>query len=378
MHALAMSSTSVQWRIMHHSSARAVISCVIGGSGFGEQALALCTAASLGDADPNSVRLRQAALNRASELPADPPGAYTGVILAAPIPSDEKDLCVQLAPLVIEHPEDTGMQLACLAGLCKLWPHVTSEERPLLRARFLAGLASRRMPPGSQLTSRQLVAWQRDLPTAYSNASASVSSLRAVLIATSARDAHVVMAEHLGISADLPTLAWVLGALTVQMRIQLHDRNRHLLHILMGSMACEQLAAWTPPELLATLLAQLAHQLWWCSNQAGLAPVRTCLDSVTRPLAEAVRSGDLTVAQRSARAACKQPAAFWETVWSLLDARIAANDPSWCEALELVLAIAARTGTDAVSPDDAAALGTLFADLAYREQLPTAALASPH
>lgn len=353
---------------MHHTSARAAITSLLAAKGFGERGLALVLAAACGDADQQAVALRQAALQRAGEMPSDAITSYTGELLIAPIPADEAALCRQLCPATIELAKDVGLHLSCLAALVALWPHVAQTERGLMRQRFLDSLVNDRHPAEVHLSSEQLIAWQRELPTAKSEPHASVSTLKGLLQETSAKDAYRVMADHLGINADLPTLSWVLGALTVQVRQRFHDPDRRLLHVLLGTVACERLAAHAQPEHLATLITQLGHQLWWCIHRAKLAPVRTCIDPATPDFAEAVASGNLTAAQRSARALAKDPASFWEQAWKLVEERIQANDPHWYVALELVLVAAWRTSTDAVSPDDAAAVGTVLADLAYREK----------
>ena len=247
-------------------------------------------------------------------------------------------------------------------------PFLAQSERGLMRQRFLDSLVNDQHPAEVHLSSDQLIAWQRDLPTTKSEPHASVSTLKGLLLETTAKDAYRVMADHLGMNADLPTLSWVLGALTVQVRQRFHDPDRRLLHVLLGTVACERLATHAQPEHLATLITQLGHQLWWTIHHAKLSPVRTCIDPATPDFAEAVASGNLTAAQRAARALAKNPAAFWEQAWKMVEERIQANDPHWYVALELVLVVAWRTSTDAVSPDDAAAVGTVLADLAYREK----------
>jgi hypothetical protein len=353
---------------MHHTSARLVISRLLEGNGFGERALALVTATSLGDADHAAMRLRDSALAKATALPADNAPSYVGPLSIEPLPADEIALCNQLCPAVIKHPADTGMQLACLAALVHLWPHVGSDERPRLRQCFLNGMAARTAPVDSRLTSEQLCAWQRDLPTSHSDLSPNVASLKGMLVETSPKEAYKVLAEHLGISADIATLSWVLGALTVQLRLQFHDADQHLLHVLLGTVACEQLTMWAQPEHLTTLVSQLALQLWWCRHHAELAPVTVSADHARLSLAAAVATGNLTVAQRAARAASKNPAEFWEAIWALLEECLGHDDPCWLPALDMVGAITWRTGTDLTSPDDAAALGTEFAELAGRHQ----------
>jgi hypothetical protein len=353
---------------MHHTSARAAITSLLANKGFGERGLALVLAAACGDADKQAVALRQAALARADAMTGETNTSYTGELLIAPIPADEDALCRQLCPVIISSAKDVGLQTACLSALVALWPHVSTAERGLMRQRFLDGLMSDRLAPEAKLSSEQLIAWQRDLPTSQSEPHASVATLKGLLGETTAKGAYRVMADHLGMNANLPTLSWVLGTLAVQVRLRFHDPDGLLLHVLLGTVACERLAAFAQPEHLATLITQVGHQLWWCVHQAGLSPVRTCIDPSTQDFAEAVASGNLTAAQRAARALAKNPAAFWERAWKLVEERIAANDPHWYIALELVLVSAWRTSTDVVSPDDAAAVGTVLADLAYRDK----------
>ncbi len=368
MRTLATKQPHLASRPMHHTSARAAITSLLAGKGFGERGLALVMSAACGDADQQASALRKAALERADALPSNATVSYAGELLIAPIPTGESALCRQLCPVIIEQAKDVGLQLSCLASLVTLWPHVSTAERGVMRQRFLDGVINDSFPAEAQLSSAQLSAWQRELPTVISEPNASVSSLKCLLSETTAQGAYRVMADHLGMSANLPTLSWVLGALTVQVRQRFHDPKRYLLHVLLGTVACERLAAHAQPEHLATLLSQLGHQLWWCSYRADLVPVRTCIDPVTQDFAEAVASGNLTAAQRAARAVAKNPAAFWEQTWKMVEERIAANDPQWYAALELVLVVSWRTDTHVVSPDDAAAVGTVLADLSYREK----------
>lgn len=353
---------------MHHSSARIAISQILQGSGFGERALALATAAGLGDADQQAAGLRQLALREAAALDPDPAATPDARLLILPLPANEADLCRQIMPAMIEHPCNTGLGLALLAALVQLWPHVGSDERPHMRLRLLAGLAALHAPDGSGLPPSQLSAWQRDMPTSPGETPLTVASLKSLLAQDTPRDAYRVIADHLGNAPDFPTLAWALGALTVQTRLQLHDPRQQLLHVLIGTVALEQLCTWAAPEHLASMTVQVAHQLWWCRHRADLAPIRQCLDRSVPSLTEAVAAGDLTVAQRAARVAGKDAGQFWETSWHLLNERIAARDPRWSTALVAITATAWRTSADAISPDDAALVGTVLADLAYREK----------
>jgi hypothetical protein len=353
---------------MHHTSARTAITQLLAAKGFGERGLALVLAAACGDAEVSAVTLREQALAMASNMPAQQVTSYVGELLYAPIPKDEQELCRQLCPATIDLAKNIGLQLACLAGLVTLWPHVSSSERALMRQRFLEGLISDQAPSDMHLSSAQLIAWQRDLPTAQSEPNASVATLKGLLNEKTPKDAYRIISDHLGLNSHLATLSWVLGSLAVQVRLQFHDPDRYLLHIILGTVACERLSHIAPPEHIATLITQLSHQLWWCRHQAELQPIRTCIDHDMQGFHEAIASGNLTAAQRAARTLGQQPEQFWTEAWKMVRERIAAKDPNWHVALELVLVTAWRTNTDAVSPDDAAAVGTVMADLAYRDK----------
>lgn len=353
---------------MHHTSARSAISRILEGPGFGMRALALATAAGLGDADSQALALRQAALEQAALLDADPGAPPDPRPLALPLPASEAELCRQVMPVLIADPQDTGLGIALLGALAQLWPHVGSDERPAMRLRLFSGLAALRAPDGAGLPPGQLSAWQRDMPTSPGDSAPTVASLKNLLAQETPREAYRVIADHLGNAPDFPTLAWALGALTVQTRLQLHDPHNQILHVLAGTVALERLCAWAAPEHLASLTVQIAHQLWWCRHRAQLPPIRQCLDRATPSLAEGVATGDLTVAQRAARVAGKEAGSFWEATWQLLAERIAVRDPRWSVALIALTATAWRTSADAISPDDAALVGTVLGDLAHREK----------
>jgi hypothetical protein len=237
-----------------------------------------------------------------------------------------------------------------------------------MRQRFLDGLMSDKASPDMHLPSEQLIAWQRELATAKSEPNASVATLKGLLNETTPQDAYRIMADHLGLNANLATLSWVLGSLAVQVRLRFRDPNLYLLHVILGTAACERLIPYSPPEHIATLITQLGHQLWWCQHQANLLPIRTCIDHNTQDFHDAIASGNTTSAQRAARTLGQQPEQFWHETWKMVSDHIAAKDPKWHVALKLVLVTSWRTSTDVVSPDDAASVGTVMADLAYRDR----------
>ncbi len=350
---------------MHHVAARSAIPAILRGTGFGERALALSLAAQLERVAPESIRTRL--IERANALPLDEAPVHVGPAAVAPIPTDQLQLCTQLAPLCVQHPAQIGLQLACLDALADLWPHVASDERPHLRARFINGVVARQALPGSTLTSAVLSEWQRDLPTGMGE-SPNVAALKGVITESSPQDAYRALAEHLGNRMDIPTLSWVLGALATSLLCNLRDRPGYALQALLGTVACERITPWTPPEHLAVLVSQVAHQLWWTRNRAGLPQVRACLDTAPRPLADAIHGGDLTTAQRAARNAAKTPDGFWDQAWRLLDEWIDLDDRRFLHALYATAAVARRTGPNAISPDDAAAWATVLAEMAYNDR----------
>jgi hypothetical protein len=356
---------------MNHATARAAVAAILQGSGFGERALAVALAAQLADAHRLPERVRARIAERAAAIDVDEAPAHVGPAAVAPIPADQAHLCAQLAPLCWQNPAQMGLQLASLEALAELWPHAAGEERPHLRARFVNGASARAALPGSVLTGSQLREWQRDLPTGHGD-SPNVTALKAVVGESSAQDAYRALAEHLGSRMDIPTLSWVLGALAAQVLCNWRDTGGYALQSFVGTVALERLTRWTPPEHLAVVVAQLAHQLWWTRNRAGLPPIRACLDSPPRPLHDAVLSGDLTAAQRAARNAAKLADSWWEQVWRLLDEWVDQDDRRFMRAVSATAAVVRRTGPNAVSPDDAAALATVFADMAYQDRTTTA------
>src|SRR3954469_10402323 len=150
---------------MRHAAARRIVARLLQGQGFGEQAIAQALMASLQDREDCPETLKQL-LEHVDDLGSDMARPYQGPLNQAPLPRDQRELCVQLAPVISDHPADVGLSLASLLALAQIWPHVSTEERPLLRVRFLNGVPSRRADADSQASREQLIAWQRSLPTA--------------------------------------------------------------------------------------------------------------------------------------------------------------------------------------------------------------------
>jgi hypothetical protein len=352
---------------MLHAPARETISRILAGDGFADRALALTLAGSLAEIPVVPAELCERALSRSLTMTADHGVPSTGNQADAPIPNDERELSDQIAPQLSLLVGSMGRHTAALHALIALWPHVGGPERAGMRRRFLNGATKLSEPVGGEVTVADLRAWQRDLPTSGSLVSPSVASLSLMLNEPDQRRAYHALAEHLGASLDPATLSWVLGGLAVQELLHRRDRTGGLLNCLLGAMAINRIAHQIAPEHAATLITQISLQLWWWRHHGNLAPIRSCLDGESRPLADAVRSGDITAAQRAARAGSADPSVLWNDLASVLDDASAANDAHWLRALSAVTALAWRSG-DALSPDDVAATATVLADLCYHDK----------
>lgn len=353
---------------MRHVAARRIILRLLQGQGFGEQAVAQSFLAALQDRPTCPPALTQLLAEQTDELGTDSARPYQGVLNQAPIPKDERELCAQLLPAIIDQPHHLGLSLAALASLVALWPHISTDERPLLRTRFLNGLRSRQGDGEAAVDRQQLREWQRTLPTVMGASTPTVAGLTQLLSEPTPEGAYRCLAEHLDPSVDLRTLAHVLGTLAVAVLRQFHDRDGMVLHVLLGANSLESLSALIAPEDLVIALAQLGHQLWWCRQRAHLPPIRTCIDPTPAVFRPAVASGDVTLAQRAARSLSTQPAAFWSEVWELLAESVARRDEDWPRALAITSAIAARAAGSAISPDDAAALAAVVTDMAHHRE----------
>lgn len=351
---------------MLHAPARETISRILAGDGFADRALALTLAGSLAEIPSIPASLCERAFSRSLAMAADHGVPFTGNQVDAPVPNDERELSNQVAPQLALLPGSAGRHAAALHAIAALWPHVGAPERAGMRRRFLTGAASLSAPVGGEVTIADLRAWQRDLPTSGSLVAPSVASLSLMLNEPDQRRAYHALAEHLGASLDPAILSWVLGGLAVQELLRRRDRDGGLLNCLLGTMALERLSAQIAPEHAATLMTQIALQLWWWRHHGNLAPIRSCLDGASRPLGDAVRSGDITAAQRAARAASADPSTLWNELASLLDESSVLNDAHWLRALSAVTTLAWRSG-DALSPDDVAATATVLADLRYHD-----------
>lgn len=354
---------------MQHASARQLVARLLAGEGFGERAVALVQAGRLHDRSDCPEELRRRVLDRCLAEPVDPAAPYAHPLNQQPVPAEPVDLCAQLAPALVAHPADPATGVAALWSLAQLWPHVGADERPQLRSRLLNGLAGRKAEPAAVLTAFQLREWQKQVPTSYGTQAASAASLRGILEADEALPAYLLLAEHLGAAVDVQTLCWVLGSLTVQLIQSCHDRSGRLATLLQGFTACERLADLVPVEVLVTVLSQLNHQLWWLRAHGGLRPIRTSLDQAQRPYVPALLGGDITMAQRAARALVGQhPVQFWADSWQVVGDHLLGEGRSLARILAMIDAAHWRAGEGLVSGDDAAALATVLADVLWQRQ----------
>ena len=279
----------------------------------------------------------------------------------------ETELLAQLAPQVIAFPGDTGLSIALLNGLAELWPFVASNERPLIRTLFYNGLIARAEAVGSRdgipreavVTTAELKVWNRYMPTATGDESS--ATLSHLLSAPTAQEAYHQLADHLIGGMDLGVLARVLGSLAVEVADQRTDPTGIILHPLIGAVAAPRLAAVLPPAEYSALLAQLAHQLWWSANRAGLQR-RSGDEPSTDTLAGAILSGAAGAARRRTRIMHLDDANWWSQLTPII---LDLSGPEYKTLLPTVAAtwtLAVRSDKRIMAPDDIAAVAAILAD----------------
>lgn len=344
---------------------------ILGGSGFGESALAATLAARLHDDPDCPAPTRDAIIQACLDLPFDEAPPYVHPINQQPVPEDPRGLCHQLLPALIAHPADPALGAASLWSLSELWPHVATDERAILRTRLLNSLAMRREDSAGALTAFQLREWQKKVPTHYGTLTPSVASMRGVLETPEALAAYLLLAEHLGMAVDLETLCWVQGSLGIHLLQSHHDRGGRLAGFVIGASACERLVPHCHAESLVTVISQLNHRIWWLRAHGRLHPVRQSIDHTQRPFGPAVATGDITLAQRAARTlAAQQPGRFWYEVWREIASRLPTGRTDLLRLLSMLDAARWRSESGGVAVDDASAIAALLADLAYRHSTP--------
>ncbi len=351
---------------MQHAWARQTITRLLEGSSLGVRAVVVANAAELHERIGGAIA--ETLWGLAVVMPVDEAAPYTGPLNQQPIPADAADLLAQLVPIVVANASDTGLNLGLLAILSDLWPHVATEERPLIRVRFLNGLMERastlgnrgEVPRESVVTTAELRVWNRYMPTATGD-SGTAADLQRIFTAATAQEAYHLLADHLIGGMDPGTLARILGTLAMQTADQRRDPDGMLLLPLVGALAAERLSATCPPELYTVLLFQLAHQLWWCASRAGLLRRTGSEDQIVDFTLE-ITKGNAVGVRRYARGLRLDEAGWWAALTPAACA-VAARGPAHTQRAVLATwTLAMRSGNRVVAPDDAAAIAAILAD----------------
>ena len=351
---------------MQHAWARLTITPLLSSTGFATQALTLGMAADTAAMLPRE--LTEALWLAAKALPADQVAPSVGIHNQAPIPADQGTLLAQLAPLVLANPGDTGLDLALLALVTDLWPHVTNDERPLLRVRFLNGLMERAaavgtrtgMPREAVVTSAELKVWNRYLPTVTGDG-ISPANAHHLLTAGTAQEAYTQFSDLFVGGMDQVAISRILGSVTLQLLNQRSDPHGHLLHPLLGTIAAERLAPLMAPELFTALLSQLAHQVWWAANLAGLE-LRGETDREITELSQAILSGSTGSIRHLVRSQVRDNQLWWQSLAPVAKALLDGTPAQRERTVAGIWALAARSQGRIIAPDDALAIALLLSD----------------
>jgi hypothetical protein len=356
---------------MQHIRARQIIPEILKGSGFDLRSLALVDAAQLfeipGIHEPTIDKAINATIALSLDEAPEPDQPLSGG------PADTvNNLADWLLPSIIEHPQHTGRQIGTFSALAELWPHASNEERPQLAQRWYASLCQRRAPDDSYLPSETLCKWQSLQPTLNHASNPKATVIQSMLEEESAQDAYYVLASYLGTNMDLPTLTRIISALTVHVLLYKFDNKAFVLQGLAGILALHRMCDYARPDLLATLLGQLVHQIWWCRNSGRINRLEPG-SSESMTLTDAVAAGDMTAARRAARIQAMDPDGFWNEINTLLDTTISNSHASWTRGLTAVRVLHQRAGGHGcIGPDDAAAIGATFAAIQHLEKHGTA------
>ena len=357
---------------MHHGRARQIIPSLLEGSGFDSRSLALADAVQLCDIPDIQDALVDKAINGAQVLTPDHADKPEKTLDLSNIPETKSELATWLLPAIIANPAHTGRQIGTFYALAEIWPHASKEERRGLAERWYASLCARRAPEESYLSSQTLCAWQAAQPTANHDDNPKASIIQGMLEESTAQSAYYTLASYLGTNMDLPTLTRIIGALAVHVLLYRFDNKAYVLQGLAGILALHKMCDYARPDLLATLLSQLVHQIWWCRNSGTLRRLEPG-SSGSVSLKKAVEIGDMTAARRAARIQVTDPASFWLEINEILDATINNSHASWTRGLTAVRVLHQRAGGQGgIGPDDAAAIGATFAAIQHLEKHGTA------
>ncbi len=357
---------------MNHGKARQIIPLILEGDGFDIRCLALVDAAQLIEIPGLKEETIQQAIEAARQLTPDQINGSPETLTLDSIPDNQNDLANSLLPHIIKNPQHTGRQIGTFSALAELWPHASNAERPALVQRWYASLRQRRAPEDSFLSSETLCSWQTAQPTAAHETSPKAAGIQGMLEEETAQGAYYVLASYLGTNMDLPTLTRIIGALTVHVLLYKFDSKAYVLQGLAGILALHRMCNYARPDLLATLLSQLVHQIWWCRNAGNIARLQPG-SSGSMTLQQAVDTGDMTAARRAARIEAMDPASFWLEINDLLARTITNSHQSWTRGLTAVRVLHQRAGGHGcIGPDDAAAIGATFAAIQHLEKHGTA------
>lgn len=342
---------------MLHGPARRAIAHILRGNGFGPTAQAITAAARIQDWAACPAPLRERLFAATGRLIPDAAPPHHTPALQARAPIGAAELVAALADELTEHACDPGAAWASLAAVADLWPHASEEERGLLRARLVSGIAA--LPPrGGGTTTAELRAWTRDLATEAGAPAHTALDLLRLADDPTPHQAFLRLARHQVHPNRLPHLLGVLGGLACQRLETAADHQGVLWSVCVGAAACGSLAGRMQPEHLAIAATQLGLQFWWGARHGDRAPASDRFGSPD--LATSVQAGDRAAARRAARALAQRPERFWAALWPLLDSP-AGDDPALCLRLAPLLHTASLRAANAVCPDDAAAIATLLA-----------------
>ncbi|MFW5829377.1 MAG: hypothetical protein ACOCXA_03860 [Planctomycetota bacterium] len=350
---------------MLHGIARSVIDLLQGSTAFGRRAVAANLLGYLTSSGALSKNALESGLEHLRNMPADrvDDGAPIPDLGTAPNGLDE--LCNQLITLVVDHPQHIGLQLQRLWCLCQLWPHGSREERQQLRTAFIVSIRAERAPEGSYLTRATLRSWQRSIPTWMSSEKLSTVDLESLTDYTNPQQAHFALASFLGSESELPTLAQILHTLGNRLLLHHFDDQGVLIDNVVGCSLFAGIAEHCPAPMMAIIISQLAHNLWWCANDGSLKRLASGSHD-NMPLEDAIRSGDMIAASRAARQHVNQQQDPWPLFLRSLESFILSNERAWDDAVAFTTATWLRTGRDSkLNPDQAAALATTYSALSY-------------
>ncbi len=357
---------------MNHGKARQVIPHILNGSGFDLRCLALVDAAQLVEIPDIQEETIEKAMQAAADLNPDEAPQPPKELSIDAIADSQTALADWLLPLIIDNPQQTGRQIGTFSALAELWPHASNEERPELAKRWYASLCQRRAPDESFLPADTLCTWQGAQPTVSHESNPKATVIQGMLEEEDAQSAYYALASYLGTNMDLPTLTKIISALTVHVLLYKFDNKAYVLQGLAGILALHRMCDYARPDLLATLLSQVVHQIWWCRNSGRIARLEEG-SSDSMSLQEAVQAGDMTAARRAARIEAMDPQGFWTEINDLLGQTIKYSHSSWTRGLTAVRVLHQRAGGHGcIGPDDAAAIGATFAAIQHLEKHGTA------